>query len=298
MDLAVVDPEAPGSYLLGIECDGHKYHTCPVARDRDRLRQQILEGLGWRIYRVWSTDWYRNRADCERQILAAVDRAKAEPPPTTPIVEPAPDAEGDSTEGSEQQQGKREYESPGDPGMVVADYEICTSLGLRRIGELHRQSPRVLAEAARQIVEIESPVHFDEVVRRIRDYWRVHRAGRRIRDAIREGAMLALTRGWVRKKGPFLWHATDDAVTVRQRDGDVSLDIDLICDEEIAEAAKSVLSWQHGTPFEGLIVASSRLLGFRSTRQNVSERIESVVRSLLAKGTLTRESNGMVRIAE
>jgi very-short-patch-repair endonuclease len=57
IDLALVDPERPGQYVLGIECDGASYHRSATARDRDRLRQDILEGLGWTIHRVWSTDW-------------------------------------------------------------------------------------------------------------------------------------------------------------------------------------------------------------------------------------------------
>lgn len=60
IDLAVIDPAQPGRYLLGIECDGATYHSALSARDRDRLRQQVLEGLGWKIYRVWSTDWFHN----------------------------------------------------------------------------------------------------------------------------------------------------------------------------------------------------------------------------------------------
>lgn len=52
VDLAVVDPDRPGSYLLGIECDGRTYHSARTARDRDRLRQEVLEGLGWRIVRI------------------------------------------------------------------------------------------------------------------------------------------------------------------------------------------------------------------------------------------------------
>ena len=76
IDLAVIDPLESGRYLLGIECDGESYHSSPVARDRDRLRQQILEGLGWHIYRVWSTDWYRNRLESEKRLLKAVENAK------------------------------------------------------------------------------------------------------------------------------------------------------------------------------------------------------------------------------
>ncbi|MEM9219219.1 MAG: DUF4011 domain-containing protein [Cyanobacteria bacterium P01_F01_bin.150] len=60
IDLAVVDPQRSGTYLLGIECDGATYHSSKAARDRDRLRQQVLERLGWKIYRIWSTDWFTN----------------------------------------------------------------------------------------------------------------------------------------------------------------------------------------------------------------------------------------------
>jgi very-short-patch-repair endonuclease len=75
IDLAVVDPDAPGSYLLGIECDGASYHSAPSARDRDRLRQDVLEGLGWRMHRIWSRDWWEDRRRETREVLAALDEA-------------------------------------------------------------------------------------------------------------------------------------------------------------------------------------------------------------------------------
>lgn len=60
IDIAVKDPGKPGRYLMGIECDGATYHSAKSARDRDRLRQEVLERLGWRIRRIWSTDWFSN----------------------------------------------------------------------------------------------------------------------------------------------------------------------------------------------------------------------------------------------
>ncbi len=60
IDLGVVDPDAAGRYLAGVECDGATYHRGATARDRDRLRQHVLETLGWRIERIWSTDWWMN----------------------------------------------------------------------------------------------------------------------------------------------------------------------------------------------------------------------------------------------
>jgi superfamily I DNA and/or RNA helicase/DNA-binding transcriptional ArsR family regulator/very-short-patch-repair endonuclease len=61
IDLAVIDPNNPGKYLMGIECDGASYHSSKSARDRDRLRQQVLESLGWNIYRIWSQDWFKRK---------------------------------------------------------------------------------------------------------------------------------------------------------------------------------------------------------------------------------------------
>jgi very-short-patch-repair endonuclease len=75
IDLAAVDPRAPGRYLLGIECDGATYHTSATARDRDRLRQEVLENLGWQICRVWSTDWLRDRNAQVRRVMAAFQKA-------------------------------------------------------------------------------------------------------------------------------------------------------------------------------------------------------------------------------
>ena len=64
IDLGVVHPDKAGMYLAGIECDGETYHRSATARDRDFLRQQVLEGLGWKIFRIWSTDWWITPEDC------------------------------------------------------------------------------------------------------------------------------------------------------------------------------------------------------------------------------------------
>ncbi len=69
IDLGVIDPGKPGRYLMGVECDGATYHSAKSARDRDRLRQQVLEGLGWRIRRIWSTDWFKNPHTTLKPIL-------------------------------------------------------------------------------------------------------------------------------------------------------------------------------------------------------------------------------------
>lgn len=80
IDLGLIHPDKPGAYLAGIECDGATYHRAAAARDRDKVRQQVLEGLGWRILRVWSTDWWYDpiaaveRLDSQLRELLDLDR--------------------------------------------------------------------------------------------------------------------------------------------------------------------------------------------------------------------------------
>ncbi|WP_328477309.1 DUF4011 domain-containing protein [Actinoplanes sp. NBC_00393] len=67
-------------YALGIECDGTSYDSAPAARDRDRLREQELQQLGWRLHRIWGTAWYLDRQHEEERLRAAIDAAFAEFP--------------------------------------------------------------------------------------------------------------------------------------------------------------------------------------------------------------------------
>lgn len=75
IDLAIVEPFNPGRYLLAVECDGARYHSSASARERDRLRQGVLEGLGWRFHRIWSTEWFRNPAQEITRMQQAIERA-------------------------------------------------------------------------------------------------------------------------------------------------------------------------------------------------------------------------------
>ena len=75
IDVAVKHPDYPGAYLAAIECDGATYHSARSVRDRDRIRQEILEGLGWRgrIWRIWSTDWFRDPSAEFERLLGFLD---------------------------------------------------------------------------------------------------------------------------------------------------------------------------------------------------------------------------------
>lgn len=75
IDMVAQHPCKPGRFVLAIECDGATYHSSYTARDRDRLRQQQLENLGWRFHRIWSTDWFMRKEDEVKRAMLAFQSA-------------------------------------------------------------------------------------------------------------------------------------------------------------------------------------------------------------------------------
>jgi hypothetical protein len=116
-------PDESTRFVLAIECDGPMYHDTPTARMRDRLRRQILENLGWRFCRIWSTDWFNDReSEIARVERAYRDTLAAAPQPATPSDEAAPaEAPRDIIPPSATAQIARSGASPARPPYASID---------------------------------------------------------------------------------------------------------------------------------------------------------------------------------
>ncbi len=104
IDIGVRHPRREGEYILGIECDGAAYHSAKSVRDRDRLRQEILEIKGWRIHRIWSVDWFKNREKEIQRLLNAISKILREEEAELAIVKE------DAVEGKRVVPQKKDYE--------------------------------------------------------------------------------------------------------------------------------------------------------------------------------------------
>jgi very-short-patch-repair endonuclease len=304
IDLAITDPRQPGRYLLGIECDGATYHGSRSARDRDRLRQQVLESLGWRIHRVWSTDWFRNPGRQVERIEAAIAGALAEvdpvvqpadPPPPLPAPGPAPSPEPDPVPGDDPIPGPAPTgpaggppsPPPGPPGTGCPPYvqaELQLDLGGR---EFHQLPAHELATWIQQVVAVESPVHEDDVRARLAAAAGVRRLGSRIVAALDEGLVVAARQGVVRR-GAFCWRAGSDEATVRDR-SDLSAGARLferVCDEEIEAAIALKVRTAYGLATDELAPVVARALGFGRTTLEMTARIEAIATAMGDRGLM------------
>jgi very-short-patch-repair endonuclease len=204
IDLGVIHPARPGEYLLGVECDGATYHRARSARDRDRLRQEVLEGLGWRLYRIWSTDWFRNPARATDRLLSAIRDAETRTNGIIAMEDPAlDDAPGEAISlPSILNEAASSDEANEDCTGIGTEYRECSlvvpygrsllDLGTAEVGRL------TLA-----VVEAEGPVHTEEVARRIREAFGLRRTGNRILKHVRDGLMAQSRTGTIRREQEF-----------------------------------------------------------------------------------------------
>ncbi|MDQ3548293.1 MAG: DUF3320 domain-containing protein, partial [Chloroflexota bacterium] len=282
IDLAVVDPQQPGRYLLGIECDGASYHSARSARDRDRLRQQVLEGLGWHIHRIWSTDWFRSAERELKRVVAAIEDAAARSD-TTEI--PRPVVQETAIERADDDDDEAQPAS-GIPGYVLAQPTIRTG-GL----ELHAMPIIRLADWIVEVVEVESPVHTEDAIRRITDAAGITRIGSRIRAAMDSAIVHASLDGRIEQRGPFLWKAGMIEPPLRDRSTLKERALPNIAPEEIAIAIQTAIANAYGMEQAQVAAAACRLLGFPRLTEEMRAMVDPLVDAMLANGQLQRQGS-------
>jgi very-short-patch-repair endonuclease len=303
IDLAVRHPDRPGRYLVGIECDGKSYHSAKTARDRDRIREAVLEGLGWRIERAWSTQWHVNRRgaldDLHAAIEAALDASRAESE-----AESADTSDNASQPTRESSSDDDASESPTDwlyADAPPAEPDAPESLPIYRPARLTKRDTAVkdlytasaddrLAKALTKIVAQESPVTEALAMHRFAEAFGVTRATQRYRDRFEAVRDAAVRTGAIRLEGDVLWRIDHEPATFKQvrvaaadqpaSERDLE-DIPLI---ELVNACEHVLSLQFGLPHEDLIREAGKLFGIDRATARVVEVLDDAVQVLIDRG--------------
>lgn len=294
IDLAIPDPDYPGRYVLGIECDGASYHSSPVARARDRQRQAVLEDRGWRIHRVWSTDWYREKERTKERLVAAIEDAIE-----TRSTEPVSSDPGDSQSGEDEIDDNPSIEElQGDgAGIRLEDigtaYAPASNIPYSRLGD-HDLNTTV--HAVEHIVNQEGPIHRELLAKRIVDYSDVSRQGRKVSATIDKSIAFADRNGKVDRRGKFIYPTSFDGHTIRRRNG-MEADIEWIPDGEIELATIQILEKQYETPKGDLVKQVAKAVGFSRTGTRISDRIGSIIESMKENGGL-EISSGRLTISE
>jgi hypothetical protein len=332
VEVAVLDPDQPDQYLLAIETDGPPYTLPRTTTDRDRLREQVLRGLGWSVHHVWTFDWlYHSSQLWERLLLAIADARKsaaaarenaaqlkpATPPRQTPPASPdhgesgAPNAPSPSPgkdqekpkpdprlkEASPPPQEKKTAPASSEPDSPAIPYSLAhIKLKLPRDTELPDANPDAIAHAVAQVVEQEGPIHVTEACRRVADAAGVKRMGSRIQDALDAAIDRAIRGRSIVRKEDFLWPADCQIPPLRDRSElpAASRKPELVPPEEWAAAVARLVADSLGATPEELAPAVARLLGFPRTSEDIASQVESALARLIAAGAIQKQGDHLV----
>ena len=259
IDLALKHPNS-SDYLLAIECDGAAYHSSRSARDRDRLRQEILERMGWKFYRIWSTDWFRNKRVEKERLLEAAKLA-VENASIKPKKEETPSNDISFEEVAE----VKHFEFP--KYVMADDYKTAEKCNYDRL--------RVI----RAIVELESPLSEEWLLKRIAFLFGREKVTSVVRDEfnyiMRNCSYYKITRknGFLysqEKAIPMLRVPHENATVVRE--------VKYISLEELSLGMKEILKQNITVEKSGLFRLLVQQLGFSRMGDAILDRLEDALR--------------------
>ncbi|MFS8086120.1 MAG: DUF3320 domain-containing protein, partial [Acidobacteriota bacterium] len=303
IDLGVLDNAVPGRFLCGIECDGVAYHNSETARDRDRLRQQVLEARGWTMFRVWSTDWFKDRqGQIDRLVslievtrVRAIEEARAEEEARERVQreeeskasEEAASLRQEAAELSATAFSSEPYQRPVASPYVSSPgggYYLNSALLAAPLGEI--------VKAAVLVVDSESPIHQIDLATRVAGMWG-QRLGPRIQSRITEACTAAESRGVINRRGEFYWSiSAPDKCSVRSRAG-TKIPANRIAPEEYREAMTAILAKGHAFSRHQLVNEVRAVFGFSRTGAVLDEAINREVDFMLRDGKVGEASTGI-----
>jgi hypothetical protein len=304
IDLAVRDPERPGRFALGIECDGARYHESKVARDRDRLRHEVLEGLGWRLHRIWGRSWYARRQSEITRLVDAVEAARREGPLALA---------GRAAAGASSRSGDADAEpdvvEDDAPEIEVIDldappewaepYELARLVVDRRTAIDAPSSRDAMARLMVELVRVEGPISDGLLTRRLCDAWGMPATAKAkeavqavLTQTVRRGSLERPEAGFVRLAGASVHVRVPepgDPRTQRQVADVASCELEL--------ALELMMDDVRVAEEDDLLFAVSRLFGWGRRGSEITKALETALGRLVAREHVVRVER-LIRLAE
>ncbi|MFD6530524.1 DUF3320 domain-containing protein [Streptomyces sp. NPDC060184] len=315
VDMAVRHPAAPGSYALGIECDGVMYHSSRAARDRDRLREAVLSDLGWKLHRIWGTDWYRNRRDAMARLRAAVEEACARDPfqvaPQEPSGEAAPAGDPVLPEPAADSgpavtfvavdggppAWSRAYEEAVDAQLVLLRVASAERRGMRNAELQDPDAVGLVAEVALHVIKAEGPVTEDLILTRVRSAWGIARAGAVVRDSVRRALRKTESAGRIVRVGEAYDLPGRETVFARTPTPTVARKVGQVPSVERRLVVRHVIEESPGVDREELLREVARFFGWTRLGPDIRNALTSDLDDLVATGVV-READGFLMPAD
>lgn len=285
IDMAIKHPTRSGKFAIGIECDGAMYHSSRTARERDRLRQTVLEDMGWKIYRIWSTDWIKNQKSEEEKLVEAIEMAFSGIHIEEPMESLLTQIDDDSLETMELEESI-EPRKMGDEGYGFDTFKWVS------VDDFESDTP---TEIIRKIIEALQPIHFEALCKLLAPLWGNQKATNVIRRKV-DFYISRYLSDTVVKNDDFVSIRGFDELRVRVPETTENIrPIEYISKAELALAMKTIAEKSFGITPDSLITETARAFGFKRTGDKISTTLRSVYENMIERN-IVKEIDGKVSV--
>lgn len=295
IDIAVKDSDKPGRYILGIECDGAKYHSSLSARDRDRLRQEVLEGLGWRIHRIWSTEWFREPERELTRLIESIEKAKIHWASIDDNSSPI-GVKSDTTQPLLIEREKTLEESL---DQAFTKYSKSNSEIILFGNNLYELSSADLEPYILDIIKTEGPIHKEIIFHRIVELSGVGRIGSRIKKTLNRSLQYALRKNNIKVSNNF-YYFEDLYIIPRNRSelSQLERSYEFISEMEIFEGLKLVISNSFSITIDLAITKVYNFFGIARVTQGYLDHGRLIIKKLLKEKRLILNTSNEIELNE
>lgn len=294
IDMAIKHPIHSGQFVIGIECDGATYHSSRTARERDRLRQTVLEDMGWTIYRIWSTDWIKDQTTEEDKLINAIENVlsglKMDNDNNSAFID------------ANYQEGNSILSSTDIEEIIMPSGKLDAGYGFeiyKRANPIEEQNIIGKTDIILNVISTEQPIHFEELCKRTVPLFDRQKVTSYVRDAVRGILRCFLHDKISVDEKDFVRLIGFEEVKVRIPDpnDDYIRPITCICDKELALAMKTIASNSYGITQDNLFITTAREFGFKRTGENIINTLMPVYLTMLDNGEVT-EVDGKVQVTD
>ncbi|MBR6000148.1 MAG: hypothetical protein IK089_02710, partial [Oxalobacter sp.] len=288
IDLAVRHPDYSGCYAIAIECDGASYHAAKTARERDRIRPDVLQGMGWKTYRIWSPDWVKDpQAEGQRLIEAVEDAIKNFKLDIAPPVKPPVKTEGGETPKEEEMVvvTAAEETDTANPYHFDPAPEVVVPSTMSPKGPFGRQT------CLKYLITTYFPVHVDVLTKAI--YAGVPKITPAMKAELQADMKLIEDNDLYKRKGDFFYPPVIKEMPARLK-GDRM--ITHIAQDEIQAALLKVAKTRVGINQSALITETVHAFGFKQKTPKLNEVFTAAFEDLVSRGKVSKDEEGIVSV--
>ncbi|MBP3039566.1 DUF3320 domain-containing protein [Bacillaceae bacterium Marseille-Q3522] len=293
VDVAVLSRKEKGEYLAAIQIDGPRYADALTTRDRDKLKETMMDRLGWHIIKVWSADWFYDEEKQLNRIIQRLSELENQPD----------DAENTTVREPAKLEKLLQEAEPVISGQKQEEADVYKQAHLSEVSFDHElfytfEAIPMISEQIHNVVAQEAPVSLDQLGKRVADAWGFTKTGTKIKEVIENVVeQLALFKT-EEEKGVFIWENEEQYRTFTRfrLAGENRRSPEDICKEEYANGVLAIMQSAISLPKADLYREIGKQLGYTRSGNLLQKYVQEAVVMLIDKEILAKEGEDHVRM--